>query len=73
MSGREERPTVSKVRLMQASTEAEKAWMVEVAAVLGAKDASLARYQERANGTPGTKLHELYNAYIAARAAYSAA
>lgn len=72
MSARDDRPKISKVRLMQASTEAEKAWMLEVVAVLGAKDASMARYQDRASGAPGTRLHELYNAYIAAREAYLA-
>ncbi|MET0545949.1 MAG: hypothetical protein ABWZ40_06535 [Caulobacterales bacterium] len=72
MSRNDDGPKISKVRLMQASTEAEKAWMVEVVAVLGAKDAQMARYQERANGKPGTRLNQLYNTYIAARDAYMA-
>lgn len=44
--------------------------MAEVVAVFGAQDANMARFQERANGEPGTRLRELYKNYIAARDAY---
>ena len=61
---------VSKLSLLRASTAADKAWMSEVAAVFGERRASMVRFQERANGEPGTRLRELYNAYVAARDAY---
>lgn len=68
-----EEPKVSKVRLLQACKAAENAWVAEMEAVLGAREASLARYQGRANGAPGTRLNELYNLFIAAQTAYTAA
>lgn len=46
--------------------------MAEVALVFGARDAGMARFQERANGEPGTRLRELYEAYVKARDIYSA-
>ncbi len=44
--------------------------MAEVVVVFGEQDANMARFQDRATGTPGTRLRELYNAYVAARDAY---
>jgi hypothetical protein len=64
---------MSKIGLWQAAVAADKAWMVEVVAVFGQRDAGLARFQNRANGEAGTRLRELYNIYVAARDAYSAA
>ena len=66
-------PKVSKVRLLQASKAAEDAWFAEVVAVLGAREASLARYQGRANGLPGTRLNDLYNLFLVAQRAYLSA
>lgn len=63
---------MSKLRLLQDSTAADKAWMAEVAAVFGEREAGLARFQGRANGEPGSRLRELYNSYVKARDAYSA-
>ena len=60
---------MNKLRLLQEQNAADEAWMVEVVAVFG-RDAGLARFQERANGEPGTRLRELYNRLVAARAAY---
>jgi hypothetical protein len=63
---------MSKLKLLQESTAADKAWMAEVATVFGERDAGLARFQGRANGEPGTRLRELYNLYVKARDAYEA-
>ncbi|MGE0829465.1 MAG: hypothetical protein AB7O04_08955 [Hyphomonadaceae bacterium] len=63
----------SKLKLLQAETAADKAWMAEVAAVFGERHASMVRFQECANGEPGTRLRALYDAYVAARDAYHAA
>ena len=63
---------MSKLRLLQASSAADKAWMTEVVAVFG-RDAGLARFQDRANGEAGSRLRELYNGYVAARDAYLSA
>ena len=60
----------SKLHLLKSSTAADKAWMAEVAAVFGERDSNLARFQERANGEPGTRLRTLYDAYVRARDAY---
>jgi hypothetical protein len=60
----------NKLELLRSSTAADKAWMAEVAALFGERDAGLARFQDRANGEPGTRLRELYNAYVKARDAY---
>jgi|CXWL01.1.fsa_nt_gi hypothetical protein len=62
---------MSKLSLLQASSAADKAWMAEVVAVLGERDAGMARFQERASGEPGSRLRTLYNAYVAARDAYA--
>jgi hypothetical protein len=64
---------MSKLRLLQAAATAEKAWMVEVEALFGARNASYARFQDRANGEPGTQLRALYEAYAKARDAYVSA
>ncbi len=64
---------MSKLRLLQASAAAERAWMAEVEVVFGARDASFARFQERASGDPGSLLRALHDAYVKARAAYEAA
>ena len=61
---------MSKLRLHLDSAAADKAWMAEVAAVFGERDAGLARFQGRATGEPGSRLRELYNAYVTARDAY---
>jgi len=62
---------MGKLSLLQAATAADKAWMREVIAVFGERFAGIARFQERANGEPGTRLRELYDDYVAARDAYS--
>lgn len=63
---------MSKLRLLQESTAADKAWMAEVASVFGEREAGLARFQGRANGEPGSRLRELYDCYVKARDAYGA-
>lgn len=63
---------MSKLRLLQESTAADRAWMAEVRAVFGDREAGLARFQGRANGEPGTRLRELYDRYAKARDAYQA-
>lgn len=66
-------PTMNRLQLLQASSAADKAWMAEVVVVFGERFAGMARFQERANGEPGTRLRELYNEYVAARDAYQSA
>lgn len=61
---------MSKLGLLQASTAADKAWMLEVVKVFGEREAGIARFQDRANGEPGTRLRKLYDSYVAARDAY---
>lgn len=61
---------MSKLRLLQESTAADRAWMAEVRVVFGDREAGLARFQGRANGEPGTRLRELYDRYVKARDAY---
>jgi hypothetical protein len=63
---------MSKLRLLQESSTAEKAWMAEVAAVFGEREAGLARFQGRAMGEPGSRLRELYDRYRKAHDAYRA-
>ena len=63
---------MSKLRLLQEATAADKAWMAEVAAVFGEREAGLARFQGRANGEPGSHLRELYDQYVKTRDAYRA-
>ena len=64
---------MGKLSLLQASTAADKAWMIEVVAVFGERDAGMARFQARATGEPGSRLRDLYNSYVAARDAYLSA
>jgi hypothetical protein len=64
---------MSRLRLLRAAAEAEKTWMLEVQAVFGVRDASYARYQDRAMGEPGSRLRELYKEYEKAREAYASA
>jgi hypothetical protein len=64
---------MSKLSLWQAAVAADKAWMVEVVAVFGERDAGLARFQNRATGELGTRLSQLFKAYETARDAYLAA
>lgn len=61
---------MSKLRLLVDSTAADKAWMAEVVAIFGARDAGLARFQDRAQGEPGSRLRELYDHYVLTRDAY---
>ena len=61
---------MSRLRLLQEATAADKAWMTEVVAVFGKRDADMARFDERANGEPGSRLRELYDRYVIARDAY---
>ena len=61
---------MSRLKLLQASSAADKAWMAEVFVVFGPEEASLARFQDRAG--PGSRLRQLYNSYVAARDAYLA-
>ncbi|HVK81252.1 MAG TPA: hypothetical protein VM915_11640 [Verrucomicrobiae bacterium] len=61
---------MSKLRLLVASTAADKAWMAEVTAIFGAREAGLARFQDRAQGEPGSRLRELYDQYVLTRDAY---
>lgn len=63
---------MSKLRLLQESTEADRAWMKEVRAVFGEREAGMARFHGRATGEPGTRLRELYDRYVKARDAYNA-
>lgn len=63
---------MSKLKLLQEATAADKAWMAEVALVFGEREAGLARFHGRATGEPGSRLRELYTAYVRARDAYSA-
>lgn len=63
---------MSKLRLLQESTAADRAWMVEVASVFGEREAGLARFQGRATGEPGSRLRALYDCYVKARDAYDA-
>ena len=63
---------MSKLRLLQESTAADKAWMAEVAAVFGDREAGLTRFQGRATGEPGSRLRELYDCYVKGRDAYGA-
>jgi hypothetical protein len=63
---------VSKLRLFQEATEADKAWMAEVRAVFGDRDAGMVRFHGQATGEPGSRLRELYDRYVKTRDAYNA-
>ncbi|MBC7767985.1 MAG: hypothetical protein H7124_04300 [Phycisphaerales bacterium] len=62
---------MSKLKLLQEATAADKAWMAEVATVFGERDAGMARFHGRATGEPGSRLRDLYNQYVKARDAYT--
>jgi len=64
---------MGKIELLRAANDAEQAWMSEVKTVFGERDASMARYQDRATGERGSELRRLYDRYIAARDAYQSA
>ena len=59
-----------RLELLRAANEAEKAWMLEVSAVFGERDADMARFQERANGKRGSELRKLHDRYRAAWETY---
>ena len=61
---------MSKLKLLQEAAAADKAWMAEVTAVFGERDAGMARFHGRATGEPGSRLRELYNEYVKTRDAY---
>jgi hypothetical protein len=63
---------MSKLKLLQESTAADRAWMAEVKAQFGEREAGLARFHGRATGEPGSRLRELYDCYVKARDAYNA-
>lgn len=63
---------MNKLKLLQAASAADKAWMEEVALVFGEREAGMARFHGRATGEPGTKLRELYDTYVKTRDAYHA-
>jgi hypothetical protein len=63
---------MSKLRLHQEFATADRAWMAEVAAVFGEREAGMARFHGRATGEPGSRLRELYDQYVKARDAYGA-
>lgn len=63
---------MSKFRLLQEATAADKAWMSEVVAIFGERDAGLARFHGLATGDPGSRLRELYAEYVKTRDAYQA-
>lgn len=60
----------SRLQLLQEAGAADKAWMAEVAAVFGAREAGLARFHGLATGEPGSRLRQLYDCYVKARDAY---
>lgn len=60
----------SKLTLLREASAADKEWMLEVAAVFGARDAGLVRLQNRGCGEPGSRLRALYDRYVATRDAY---
>ena len=63
---------MSRVRILQESDAADKAWMAEVAAVFGDREAGMARFDGRGAGEPGSRLRELYDLHVKARNAYEA-
>jgi hypothetical protein len=62
---------MSRLRLLQEAAAADKAWMVEVAAIFGQSEAGMARFHGRATGEPGSRLRELYDQYVKTRDAYA--
>lgn len=63
---------MSKLRLLLEAQAADKAWMAEVAAIFGEREAGMARFHGRATGEPGSLLHRLYTEYVKTRDAYAA-
>lgn len=63
---------MSKLRLLQEASAADKAWMAEVRDVFGEREAGMARFHGRATGDPGTHLRDLYDRYVKTRDAYAA-
>ncbi len=63
---------MSKLKLLQEASEADKAWMAEVRDVFGEREAGMARFHGRATGDPGTHLRDLYDRYVKTRDAYAA-
>lgn len=63
---------MSKLRMLQAATDADRAWMAEVRSQFGDREAGMARFHGLANGEPGTRLRELYDHYVKTRDAYNA-
>lgn len=62
---------MSRLKLLQEASAADKAWMVEVAAIFGQSEAGMARFHGRATGEPGSRLRELYDQYVKTRDAYA--
>ena len=63
-------PMMGRLGLLRAASDAEKAWMAQVLAEFGPRDADMARFQDRAKGEEGSKLRKLHDRYQAAYAAY---
>ena len=63
---------MGRLDLLRAANDAEKAWMVEVRAVFGEREADMARFQERASGARGSELRKLHDRYRAAYEVYKA-
>jgi hypothetical protein len=63
---------MSRLKLLQEASSADKEWMDEVRGVFGERDAGMARFHGRATGEPGTRLRDLYDRYVQTRDAYDA-
>ena len=63
---------MSRLRLLQDCSTAERDWMSEVAVVFGDREAGMARFDGRGMGEAGSRLRDLYGAYVKAREAYEA-
>ena len=64
---------MSRLRLLQAQSAADSAWMAEIQAIFGKRYANLERTKGRANGETGTRLRALHDAFVSARDAYRSA
>lgn len=64
---------MSRLRLLQAVSAADSAWMAEIKAIFGARYANLERTNGRANGVAGSRLRALHDAFVRARDAYKSA
>ena len=60
---------MGRLGLLRAASDAEKAWMIQVLAEFGERDADMARFQDRARGEI-SELRKLHDHYQAAYAAY---